>query len=72
MMDLAHLLNLHGRARVRKTVLILERIEHESTESIHAFPLLYLRELAVMLKESPESPDSLVQAAGSFLQAIDR
>lgn len=72
MMDLAHLLNLHGRARVRKTVLILERIERESVESIHAFPLLYLRELAVILKESPESPGSLVQAACSFLQAIAR
>ena len=71
MIDIAHLLNLHGRARVRKTVLILERIEREFTMDMHALPLSYLRELAVMLKESPESPDSIIQAASIFLQATN-
>lgn len=69
-MDIRHLANLHGRARERKAVLILERIEREYAERGHALPVAYLQELATFLNESPESSESIVLAASSFLKAL--
>lgn len=71
-MDIAHLLNLHGRARVRKAVLILERIEREFAESSHALPVAYLQELAAFLNESSESSESITFASSSFLKALEQ
>jgi TrmH family RNA methyltransferase len=70
MMDLRHFANLHGRARTRKAVLILERIEREwpsSDEHSKEFSLTYLRGLAEFIAASDESSAEIVLAARNFL-----
>lgn len=81
MMDIRHFANLHGRARTRKAVLILERIEREwrSMDSpSYERSLVYARGLAEFMAISDESPEEVVLAAQNFLsskadlQAINR
>lgn len=74
MMDLGHFANLHGRARTRKAVLILERIERQWREESGAIipkepelDLEYPRALAEFLAASEESSDEVRAAAGDFL-----
>jgi len=69
MMDLSHFANLHGRARTRKAVLILERIEREwdVSSSDSARGLEYARALAEFLASSEESAEETRRAALDFL-----
>jgi len=69
-MDLRHFANLHGRARTRKAVLILERIErewHTLDEPSLARLLGYARDLAEFMAASDESPEEIVLACRNFL-----
>jgi TrmH family RNA methyltransferase len=70
MMDLRHFANLHGRARIRKAVLILERIEREwqSPDDLsHGRSLAYARDLAELMAASDESSAEIILAARNFL-----
>jgi len=70
MMDLRHFANLHGRARTRKAVLILERIEREwlpLDNLSRERSLGYARGLAECMAASDESSAEIVLAARNFL-----
>lgn len=70
MMDLHHFANLHGRARTRKAVLILERIEREwkpqDRPSLERL-LGYAKSLAEFMATSDESSSDIVLASRTFL-----
>lgn len=63
MMDLRHFANLHGRARIRKAVLLLERMERDLD-----FDFNFAKSLAEILFKSDESDPEVVQAAHDFLE----
>lgn len=69
-MDLGHFANLHGRARTRKAVLILERIEREwqpqDRPSLERL-LGYAKDLAEFMASSDESSADIVLASRNFL-----
>ena len=70
MMDLRHFANLHGRARTRKAVLILERIEREWRPQDRPFLerlLGYAKSLAEFMATSDESSEDIVLASRNFL-----
>lgn len=70
MMDLRHFVNLHGRARTRKAVLILERIEREwqPLDGLSCGQsIAYARDLAELMAASDESSAEIVLAARNFL-----
>ncbi len=69
MMDLSHFANLHGRARTRKAVLILERIERDWGTGFSDImrDLEYVRALAEFLATAEESSEETRRAALDFL-----
>lgn len=71
MMDLGHFANLHGRARTRKAVLLLERIEREwasADDSMREQSFSYVEKLADFLSNSDESTDEIIAASRDFLR----
>jgi len=72
MMDLRHFANLHGRARIRKAVLLLERIERQwdsgSADRDIDLDFSFAKSLAEILLMPSESDPEVVHAAHDFLE----
>ena len=74
MMDISHFENLHGRARLRKAVLLLERLEREWQKTDPLFisleDIVFVRQIAQILADSKETPLECVKAASEFLSIL--
>ena len=74
MMDISHFENLHGRARLRKAVLLLERLEREWRKTDPLFisleDIVFVRQIAQILADSNETPLECVKAASEFLSIL--
>lgn len=74
MMDISHFRNLHGRARLRKAVLLLERLEREWRKAdpliIPYEDLVFVKQIAKILADSEETTLECVKAASDFLGSL--
>jgi TrmH family RNA methyltransferase len=72
-MTLAALRKLHGNGRIRKSAILLERLERAcDTEDELADAEGSARDIALFLRSEIESPPEVLEAAGRFLDSASR